>query len=266
MPEENQLQTLQKLMERTELPSTPGPNGRPFIILPDKYQVACVEHLLANPARKTGLPQFQRQQSFCQYVNDQKTEASRLYVPTATSILVVFNHHGTNSQAGWGDHKATLTLTHTQEWKTWAQFNNSKRVQRDFAQFIEDNSEDVATPTGAELLELIRTIKTSTNLECTGEIDDKGDTASGGFIIQTKTKAGAKQELELPGEFLLMIAPYEGSAKLPVLARLRIEACPPKLSLWYELLKVQKIEKKALEDIVAAIEVAVDMTAWFGQP
>lgn len=267
MLDKNEAETIQSLLERAQNPIVAGPSARPVVILPPNHSVALLEHLLARPSRKTGSAIFTRAASFCEYVNEQRSEDARLYVTDPITLVAVLNHHACeSSEAGWQDHRATLKLTKTQEWLTWNGSNLGRKNQRDFAQFIEDNSDDIVQPKGAELLDLVRTIKASQNLECTGDIDERGAQTGASFVLITKTKTGAKGELELPSEFILAIAPYEGCNKIPIKTKLRMEICSPRLTLWYELVKAQKAEKEALENIVAGVEKDTEMTAWYGTP
>src|SRR3990172_7311494 len=155
MPEENELQTLTDLINRAQTVQVTGPGGKPMVIVPSACHVVDVEKYAAVPSRRTGNPQFTRAGSFCGYVNDQKGVQSRLYVASALMLVAVLDHHDFKGGGpGWGQHRATLNLTQSPEWKTWLGKNQCAMSQRDFAQFIEDNSEDIMVPSGAELLEL----------------------------------------------------------------------------------------------------------------
>jgi len=267
MPQQEDIDVLRSLIERIQNPITPGISGRPYIVIPDEHKLENIEPYLRYPTRKTGDATFSRADSFISYINEQKTQASRLYVVSETKLKAVLDHHVPGGdQAGWGQHLALFILTQTPEWKTWTASNLKKMTQRDFATFIDDNSEDIASPHGGELLELIRTIKTSQQLELGGEIDERNDAKSASFVLVGNTKAGAKEEVELPAEFTLAISPYEGGEKLPVRARLRLEIAAPKFFLHYDLVKIQKIEREALEGIVKTVADAVEMEPWFGTP
>lgn len=262
--DQSEIDILKTLIERAGTVESLDGRCQPFVIVPEAHKVQSLECLLTTPSRKTGCPVFTQADSFCGYVNEQKDADSRLYVTGPTAIVAVLNHHG--KTADWKDHKATLALTKTPEWITWTNFHNKFMGQREFAQFIEDNAADLASPTGADLLDLVRTIKLSQHLECTGEIDERGDVAGTSFVVATKTKTGAKQEVELPAEFFLAISPYEGGDKSNVKSRLRIELDGTRFKLRYELVKIATFEKLALESIVAGVAAKTDMDPWYGTP
>lgn len=261
----NIVETLQTLIERGNEIKQKGEGCQPFVLVPEDHKILSLEAFLPIPSRKVGAPSFTHAKSFCEYVNQQKSEESRLYVVNPTQMVAVLNHHG-KANAGWWDHRATFTLTKTPEWLTWNQNNTVNKTQRDFAQFIEDNSLDIEEPKGTELLDLVRTVKASQSLDVVGEIDEKNETVSGTFLVTARNKAGAKQEMELPGEFRILVAPYEGGERLSVRARLRLQLCAPKFMLRYELVRAQQIEKEALNQIVAGVTKEIDMVAWFGTP
>ena len=265
---EDTIRELRNLIEHLQTPQTIG-NGSPFLIVANDHSIKSVEDTLLHPTRKKGHPVFTRSLSFCEYVLEQKGGAARLYVPNQTSLIVVLDHHESaqeTSYPGWGQHRATLNLTKSPEWLTWSGANGQKRSQRDFSQFIEDNADEIETPGGAELLDLVRSIRASQNLECTGAITDRGEQSVSGFVLETKTKAGAKGELELPGEIGILVSVYEGGTANTIQARLRFEIVNAKLMLWFELVRVQRFEQKALEAVVKSVEEATDLTAWFGTP
>lgn len=258
------LEKIENLVDRASDPKQIA-GHRPFVVIPANHTVQALDKLLENPTRKVGNPAFIKSTAFCEYVNEQKEESSRLYVTSPTQVLCVIDHHAA-SAAGWGQHRVTFNLTKTREWLLWNANDKVQKGQREFAQFIEDNMDDVCKPSGGELLDLIRTVKASQNLDCSGEIDEKGDTKSASFVIQTRTKAGAKSELDLPQEFTLLISPYEGGEKLFVKARLRLKIQEPKLLIWFELVKVEAMEKSALEDIVDSISEKIGLSPWYGTP
>jgi uncharacterized protein YfdQ (DUF2303 family) len=245
-------------------------NGVPFLVIPEGYRLMDVENTLQYPVRKKGNPQFTRSGSFTDYVNEQKLLESRIYVTSATQLVAVLDHHQPDddkSSPGWGQHRATLNLTKSPEWLTWTKANNTRMMQREFAQFVEDNADEVARPSSNELLDLIRTIKASSNCVCTGQVDEKAGNEQRAFFIETKTTAGVKGELELPSEITLALSVYGGEKPAPIQARLRFDAPQGgKIVLWYELVRVQRFEQKSLEEIIGDIEGATELSAWYGTP
>lgn len=270
---EYDIEALTKLIELNQAENRIGEDGKPYIILRADQKVEDAERFMRHPSRKVGKPQFVRSASFCEYVNQQKTVDSRLYIPSQTQFSCVLDHHAEDStgaivtpRADWGQHRAQLDLKLTPEWQVWSARDKGSFGQREFAQFIEDNSDDVATPAGAELLDLVRTLKATCNAQYNVTVEDKPGTFSASYVQATRAQAGVKGDLDLPTEFTLSIAPYEGGNKILIVARLRFEINNEKLRLHYELVKIQKFLDRALADISAGIEKATGLTAWYGTP
>lgn len=241
-------------------------DGTPFVVLDHNQRADSLEGLQTNPSRKRGTPVFTRADSFVEYVKEQALECSRLYVTSPTCFVCVIDHHESGNLAGWGQHRATLNLKASAEWTLWTQSNGKRMGQREFAQFIEDNSTEVESPTGAQLLELVRTIKATTNAEFSGQVEEKDGNFSVGFSMTTRTAAGQKGELELPTDFVLMLSHYEGGPAHSLPVRLRFSIEGGRLALWYEMVKVAKFQEQMLASIVSAIEEETEMTAWYGTP
>lgn len=262
---ENTIKALEALVLRAQTVSGKH-EGLPFVVIQRDQCVESLEGLQTNPSRKKGSPSFTRTDSFVEYVNEQALECSRLYVTSPTCFVCVIDHHESGSLAGWGQHRATLNLKASPEWTLWTGSNGRHMNQREFAQFIEDNSDEIEHPTGAQLLELVRTIKATTNAEFNGQVEEKDGNFSVGFSMTTRTAAGQKGELELPTDFVLAISPYEGGSIHTLPVRLRFSVESGRLALWYEMVKVAKFQELALKLIVSAIEGGTEMTAWYGTP
>lgn len=262
------IQALHELIKQGESPRIVDSGGLPYAIVKNGYAVQCLEHLLARPVLKRATPVFTNVTSFIHYVNEQKSDQSRIYVPTPNSFVAILDHHEAKSpKADWRQHRATYNLTLTPQWCLWTQKNNCKFGQRDFAQFIEENQDDVTTPVGADLLDLVRTIKATMNAEFNGVVDEKDGNFSLAFQQQTRNTAGAKGNLELPQKITITLAPYEGSDPLPIEARLRFEVNNAnKLNLWYELIRVDRVLRIVLQGISDSIETTTELPVWYGTP
>ena len=235
----------------------------PYVILPPNHSVKTIEETLPTPTRYRNKPVFVQPDSFTDYVNELKSSNTRIYVTSPIQIVAVIDHQHDNSPA-WGDHRATLNLVQDPDWLLWKQKNATSMSQRDFAQFLEDNIEAIVAPSGAELIDLIRNIKASQKVEITGNVQDP-DNASGSFVIETKGKGG-KGDLELPSEIALALPVYFGGTKDTIKARLRFQISQPSLSLRYELIRVERFERTALEKLVEEIESDTGIAVWFGTP
>ena len=240
----------------------------PFVVVDNDQRVQTLDLFLDKPIRKMASVSFYRPPSFIDYVNEQKQEkTTQLYVVSDTVLRAVIDDHGADvSAANWRAHVATLTLKNSIEYTTWKGKHGIQMVQKDFAQFLEDNSQDIQSPDGITLLNLVRDLKASQNIECTGAINENSDDRSGSYEVVTKTKAGVLGDIELPQQITLQLSVYEGGIALPLVARLKLSVSPPKLWLSYELVRVQQFEKQALQVVTTHIEDKTNIVAFYGDP
>lgn len=240
----------------------PDTESIPYVIIGKDQQVQGLEHLLPWPVRKQGSPSFRRLQSFITYVNEHKSEGSRIYVISNTNIVAILDHHGEMPQ--WGQHRPSYACQNSLEWGTWTKQDRAKMSQKDFCEFIEDNSEDIVGRT--DMVELIRSLQINANVDYKSyERGDNGNCALS-FVKTTNSRAGEKGEVELPATFIINIPAFEGGVKSNITAKLRFEFADTKLRLWYELQKLQKILNAHTEAVVQQIATATKIVPFYGQP
>lgn len=259
--QDTEIADLVRILQTTQAPVTIEEGARPLIVL--NGQAVSVEQFLSAPVRKTGEPKFGRCESFTRYVNEHKTDDSRIYVLSNTSILAVLDHHG--ATAAWGQHRAYYNTTASLEWKAWTEKNKSWMTQKDFCEFIEDNGKDISSR--ADMLELVRTLQVNSTVDYNGwEAESDGRTALQ-YTKTVKARAGEKGAVELPPVFTITIAAFDGGDILPIDAKLRFEIGDDrKLRLKYELQQVQRILNEHTARVVATVAKDTGIEPFFGTP
>lgn len=240
-------------------------DGTPFIVVGNDQHVEDLSRFSEFPARKKGLFAFSRCESFTRFVNEHKTNLSRVYVPNPQCIIAVINHAGgATDGADWGDFRAQYNTVHSPEWMAWTRNDKAKKTQKEFCEFIEDNGKDISDRT--DMLELVRTLQIESQVDFkTYEKGDNNNTSLQ-FTRTSTTKAGQKGEVELPDRFEIKIQCFDGGPVLPIAAKLRFEINEGKLKLWYELQQVQRILTQHTELVVAEIEKATAIKPFYGTP
>lgn len=264
---EDEVQEVKKLLAAAQT-TRASIGGKPFVIIEDRQKIQSLEDLQRNPTRKIGHPKFTQAPSFCAYVNDHKDAATRLYIPTPIQFVAVIDHHAATPAGSpdWAQHRATLDLKPSQEWNLWNGKQLAKMDQRAFAQFIEDNLDEITSPEGAELLDLVRSIKATQHAEFSSVVDEKPGVFQMSYAQTAKTTAGQKGELEIPTGFVLTLSPYEGGVPLNLYTRLRFEISGGKLFLWYEFVRACRFLDDALRLISGVIAKETGLTPWYGTP
>lgn len=246
-------------------PQQPEGIAAPFVIDREGHAYS-LEGLMNHPTRKRGIVIFKKWQSLADYARDHiDEESSKFYVNSNTEMGIVFNDH-TEEVPGFRDHRASLVLDVSPEWKTWLESNGKTKGHQDFAKFIEDNMDDVVQPVGGALLDLIRNFRATQTAEFQAAITDNDGNSTLQYVKTLKTGAGPKGDLELPKEFVLSLSPYEGGVEMPITARLNFKIDCGKLFLWFELVKIERKMREARDEIVTLVNKATGLTPLYGTP
>jgi len=205
------------------------------------------------PRFLTAAPRFQDSGAFIAYVNEWKQVATRIFYVQAGKFLAVIDYHQSKAPAAQhGDHLAFLDLTRSPEWITWAGKSEKTMSQQEFAEFLEDNSNDILQPGPAEMLEVATSLHATT-----GATFRRAMNLSNGQVqmqfdenIEAKVAGGTK---EVPTTFQIGVRPFMGTERYPVDCRLRYRVQGGSLSFHFKALHLDTITEAALEGIVAKV-------------
>lgn len=238
----------------------------PLQVLPPGYQLAIpsvdqAEKWLDAPLRKRGTFSFGHMESFSRYFNEHKIQASRIFAKitqSGASFEGRLNFHDT--APAWGDHICSFALLQTPEWQTFMGNNRKDMTQEDFATFLEENADMFVEPSGATLLELVSTLEGAAHcyvesgiklqtgaikLKLTEEV-----TLRSGAGVTAGTKEG---EMEIPSVLKLGIAPFEGTSRYEINARLKYTIKSRKLLLRYEAVQPHLVVRQVANDVLQFI-------------
>jgi uncharacterized protein YfdQ (DUF2303 family) len=236
--------------------------GRPFRITEDD-KVESLEKFLARPVSKRSHIEVFDAASFVDYVNRFQGPASVIFADktTETIVCVLDYHEEGPGLAGWGRHRVSLTLRQTRAFKTWLGNNKTPLTQAGFAQFIEDNIPDIADPPGARLVEIVRTLQAKKDVAFESNIERQTDGSFKFFYQEIVQGATHRADLKIPDTLTLVLIPYEGSDQYSITARFRFRIGDGgKLSIWYEMVRVEDIKEDAFVKAERAIKDGVDQT------
>jgi uncharacterized protein YfdQ (DUF2303 family) len=222
--------------------------------VPEGSTLQSLERFCASPSRIRALVKFYEAGSFCRYVKDFKTAATRLFGDrTALDLTAILDYHEPPASPSWASHRAHLALRKTENWDRWIGQHGRQMNQVQFATFLEDNLVDIASPDGASLLELAKNLDIKKAAAFTSAIRlDNGQTQFQ-YVedVQGNSQKGA---MTIPGLFVLGLAPLEGVEPYRVDARLRYRMNDGKLAIWYDLLRPGDYLKAAFESVVLFVE------------
>ena len=219
--------------------------------------VTSLESLLGNPTRKRGEYKFADANSFTTYVKKHQSEGTELYGSLENGFFkATFDDHS-KEVAGWCEHRAYYTCLTSAEWKTWEGNSGTNMSQAQFAQFIEDNLPDIIEPSGADMLEISRSLEAKTDVKFKSSI--RLSDGSREFNFEEKTE-GSSGKLKVPEIFKIAIPVFTGGAPYMLEARLRFRIREGALSMWYELVRPHKTFEDAVKTAWDEIAKATEMT------
>jgi uncharacterized protein YfdQ (DUF2303 family) len=244
-----------------------APGGLPFVVIPVECKVESLEKLVYNdfaerPHRKKATVNVLDAASFIEYFQLFSDENSRVFADeTKAKVLAILDYHATGDNAPrWGQHRLSLDLRYSTEWARWTSNNAKRKTQTEFAEFVEDNTPDCLNPSAATMLEMAREMQAKTDVDFSSAIRlNNGQTR----FKYTETIKGTygSGDVDIPEEFTISIPVYIGGPRVGIRARLRYRLISGKLTIWYDLLRHEVVERDAflatLQGIKDGLKVAI---------
>lgn len=160
---------------------------------------------------------------------------------------------GTTEEPGWSDHAAILRLTESKEWKRWAEGSGKLMDQAIFAEFIEDNAENIVEPSSAEILEIAQSLQVQRGVEFESGQRLSDGNVQFGYRETTTATAGAVGQLSIPASFTLALRPFEGGEAYRVNALFRYRLVSKQLHLGYKLQSIERIREDAFSAVAGVV-------------
>jgi uncharacterized protein YfdQ (DUF2303 family) len=224
--------------------------GMPAVIVPPGCKVETFEHLLEKPLRIKQAVVITTALSFIDYWQKFASDISMIFADLDNhNFKAVFDYHD-KDQPAHGSHTATLKLQHSKEWDTWLNKNEVSFKQAEFAEFVEQNLPDIHEPIGAELLEVVRTLKANKKLAFKSGITLSNGQVQFEYNETIDGQAGPKGELRIPEQFVLGLRVFQGEEPYKVFALLRWRiADGGALTFFFSILRPERIIEDAFETV-----------------
>lgn len=245
--------------------------GVPYLVVPENMRLQSLESYVP-PTRIKRNVQLLESQSFSDYVNRFKTDNTMIFVNVLTegaNFKAILDYHGSapDLEPAYCDHVATFNTIKTVEWSTWLAADRKQMNQVQFATWLEDNAALFKEPTGAALLELVRTLEGKSDVRFNSAIRLESGSNKLAFdedVVlkgQSTTSAGY---VELPSVIVAGIKPFEGSPLYEVRARLKYRIESRKLSLWFETIALHTIVRDSILLVVKDVATKTELTPFTG--
>ncbi len=236
-----------------------------------------LERRQARPDRKTGVFCFTDVESVVGHILKHAMPETEIYADVdSDSVTAVINAHeawadGEPSDsmayaglAGWGDHRAVLTLRRTEDWVEWTARDRKWMAQTEFAEFIEQQIPNCVAPVGAEMLELAQTFKATKATKFEQSRRLKSGETKLEWREDIEAKAGPRGSLDIPDEIHVALRPYECSPAYRVAARLRYRIDGGDLRLSFVLIRPRDVLLEAFGEVVKAVGTGTARPVWRG--
>lgn len=200
-------------------------DGKPLAVVPSTHTIINLEPFLDAPRTRRGAAKFEDFASWCRYVNEHKTESTRIFaeVVPQLSLHAIIDFHKIGAPA-WGIHTATFVSKPSRQWERWAKVWGQPMTQEALANFLEINAQQIVNPTAAAILEIIETLTATAS----ASFDNKLPITDGRTKIsyeQTVTVRGGSSavpgSMELPRLLATNLPVFENADGLPINWRLR---------------------------------------------
>lgn len=247
-------------------PSEHG-TAMPLLVNPRNCTVESLERFLPLPIRKRAKVTVRDHDSFIDYVKLHQEPGTILFAHLDTagaSFTAVLDYHLSNGDPravgfkpgapGWGDHRCTLRLEHTPEWKAWVAGNNTPMDQAKFALFLEDNRLDITEPEAGRVIDIAKSLTATTGSKFKSQVNFENGDRVFAYEEQTTATAGRTGKLAVPEKLKLKLPVFINGPELPIEAWFRYRVKDGELVLFYSLIHAHKVIEAAVATSRAAIE------------
>lgn len=210
---QNRIATIQ--YKGVEVPIVIGPSGGVGVL---EDAARFVESRAAAPLARVVKAEVDDLDSLIGYVNRQKLSgqtvafARKAAPPASPTMLVVFDWHRENAgEPGWSRDSVRYAPKLSRQYLAWTQFVAEPKSQDAFADFLEDNVDDIAErdgfPLKLDLIKMARDLHVSVGQKLSRTVDP----ASGDVTFSFQAETGGQGKTKIPREFLLGIPVFDGS-------------------------------------------------------
>lgn len=235
-------------------PFTSSDGYSQVMVVPERYHVTDLEEYQQAPKRIRALVNVITAESFCEYYKQfAPPESSQAFVHEQRNTFVAIFDYGRQDKPKWRDHQLTYIPPWSLAWTRWRNEQHRPMTQTTFAEFIEENADDVLTPDGATLLEMALT------LHATKKVDfiSNRRLADGfrEFTYNEKIEGKGKHNVIFPDEIMLQLPIFHDGPIEQVRCLLRYRVNEDGLTIGYVIHRQEFRERDAFIAILLGMQI-----------
>jgi len=173
------------------------------------------------------------------------------------------DYHTDAETTNFDEHEAVFRAEKSQHFLLLENALNVKRSQEEFAELCEELSPYIVTPDAAEMLEIARTFRATTEQKFEKVTDIHMGAAHLLFTETTEASAGTQGQFSVPDHFVLKMPIFEGGTPETVRVHLRFRRVEQRLRVVMLLPTKHAIERAAFDALVSEITQATGQPVLF---
>ncbi len=219
-----------------------------------------LEVFLPHPRRTKALAQFADTPSFLAYVERHATECSVVWCEFnpqtfALRFAAVFDEHAIDA-AGWRAHRATFEPDMSAEWKAWKGADRKSKGQTEFAEWIEERTDDINSaaegmPTSLQMLQMATEFQANEERVLKSTVKLQGGGVRLTYVADAD--AGTTESMKIFEKFALGIPVFHGGSAWAMQARLKYRLNAGKVSFFYELARPDRVHQAAATELISSV-------------
>lgn len=267
MSNSNDTQTLLDALTASQ--ETKFVGKKPLLVVPHAAELMSLERHMESPIAHSGNACMSRVESFIDYVNDFKTEHSRLYIIEGSSGLpqmrCIFDDREKDVPS-WSAFSVVFDPKYSRQLEAWSSWNGNWKRPDNFAKFLNTNRLDVVDPEAATLIEIIRDIRGTANVEFKEAVDEHTGAKNHAYAEKVTLKGG-KNEVTVPTGFNIAIPIYERQRKrIRINCHLSAMVEDGKVMFCYEMDQFEEIRDVVIDELVTDVVAKTQVNAFYGTP
>lgn len=231
------------------------PGGGIIVVAPDGtvHDVSGMAYPLAGFARAHFVATTP--DSLVSYIRRHRKAETSVFADVARTMLVCFiDYHTAENGVGRAEHRAVYEAPLSREWKLWTGIDGRAQNQFTLARFLEENSIDVVSPPGADMLEIVKTLEAAKKVNFRQGIRLDNGNVDLLYKEETDGAAGRDGHLTIPTELELGIPVFHGGERYKVTAFFRYRLDEGKLALTIDIHRKQEILDHAFKLIIDKVK------------